>query len=181
MSNKKFGLYNKNKGIFLKPVYNRLLKPYNDEFLIAYKSSGYGLIDIKGNAVTDFIFDEIRYWNDTSLLGLKEDYWSISDINTGEPLIDEIRDFDMLSQKEELILLFRKEEQFGVISSAYGLIVNPTFNDVLNIGTEDHPIYFTEKYISEAEFYIVIYYNSTGDIIRKQVFTSEEYDKIYCN
>jgi hypothetical protein len=181
LNNKKFGLYNRNLNVFLKPIYNRLLKPYNNQLLIAYKSGGYGLIDINGNAVTEFIYDEIIYWNDTSLLGMKDDHWSITDITAGEPLVDEIRDFDIFSQKEEMILLFRKEEQYGVVSSTEGLIINPTFNDVLNIGTEEHPIYFTEKYISEAEFYIVIYYNSKGEIIRKQVFTDEEYDKIYCN
>jgi len=181
LNNKKFGLYNKKLGIYLKPIYDRLLKPYNHQLLIAYKSGGYGLIDAKGNAVTEFIYDDIKFWNDTSLLGMKEDFWNIVDIQSGASLVDEIRDFDILSQENETILLFRKEEQFGVVSNSEGLIINPTFNDILNIGTEEHPVYFTEKYIHEAEFYIVIYYNSKGEIIRKQVFTDEEYDKIYCN
>jgi hypothetical protein len=181
LNNKKFGLYNRSLGIYLKPVYNRLLKPYNHQFLIAYKAGSYGLIDAKGKATIEFIYDEIMYWNDTSLLCSSEGYWNITDIQTGEVLVKEIKEFDFLSQAEEMIILFRREEQFGIASNVEGLIINPTFNDILNIGSEAEPIYFTEKYISEAEFYIVIYYNSKGEIIRKQVFTDEEYDMIYCN
>ena len=91
------------------------------------------------------------------------------------------RDFDFLAEQDEMIMLFRKEEKFGVVSNTKGLIIEPTFNDILNIGSLEEPVYFTEKYIPEAEFYIVIYYNSRGEILRKQVFTDEEYDKIYCN
>jgi hypothetical protein len=112
---------------------------------------------------------------------LNEGLWNITDIKSGESKVKEIKDFDVLAEDNEKILLFRKEDQFGIVSNTEGLIINPTFNDILNIGSADEPIYFTEKYISEAEFYIVIYYNSKGEIIRKQVFTDEEYDKIYCN
>jgi len=181
LNNKKFGIYNKREGIYLKPMYDRLLKPFNSQYLTAYKSGGYGLINLKGDAITDFSYDEIIYWNDTSILVKMEETWNITDLKTGEILLDEIRDFDFLNEGEEKIILFRKEEQFGIVSNIEGIIISPTFNDILNIGSEETPIYFTEKYISEAEFYIVIYYNSKGEIIRKQVFTDEEYDMIYCN
>jgi hypothetical protein len=181
LNNKKFGIYNKRLGIYLKPAYDRLLKPYNSQFLIAYKSGGYGLINLKGDAITDFSYDEIIYWNDTSILVKIEETWNITDLTTGEVLLDEIKDYDFLNEEDEKTILFRKEEQFGIVSNIEGIIISPTFNDILNIGTEKTPIYFTEKYISEAEFYIVIYYNSKGEIIRKQVFTDEEYDMIYCN
>jgi hypothetical protein len=181
LNNRKFGLYNKNLGVYLKPVYDRLLKPYNHQYLIAYKTGGYGLIDKNGNAITEFVYDEIKYWNDTSMLGMKDGLWNIADIQTEALLVGEIRDFDFLSEQEEMIILFRREEQFGIVSNKEGLIIDPTFNDILNIGSEEEAVYFTEKYISEAEFYIVIYYNSKGEILRKQVFTDEEYDKIYCN
>jgi hypothetical protein len=181
LNNKKFGIYNKRLGIYLKPAYDRLLKPYNSEYLIAYKIGGYGLINFKGESITDFSYDEIIYWNDSSILVKVEDNWNITELQTGEILLDGIKDFDFLNEEEEKIILFRKEEQFGIVSSTEGIIISPTFNDILNIGNEETPVYFTEKYISEAEFYIVIYYNSKGEIIRKQVFTDEEYDMIYCN
>ncbi len=181
LNNKKFGIYNKRLGIYLKPAYDRLLKPYNSELLIAYKRGGYGLINYKGESITDFSYEEIIFWNDTSILVKMDDIWNITELQTGKVLLDEIRDFNFLNEGEEKIILFRKEEQFGIVSNKEGIIISPTFNDILNIGNEETPIYFTEKYISEAEFYIVIYYNSKGEIIRKQVFTDEEYDMIYCN
>ena len=181
LNNKKFGLYNKNLNIYIKPVYDRLLKLYNDQLLIAYKSGGYGLINLKGESITDFDYDEILHWNDTSILVKSGEDWNITDLKSGEILLDGLRDFDFLNEGEEKTILFRKEENFGVVSNVEGIIINPTFNDIINIGSQEIPIYFTEKYISEAEFYIIIYYNSRGEIIRKQVFTDEEYDMIYCN
>lgn len=181
LNNKKFGIYNKRLGIYLKPAYDRLLKPYNSELLIAYKRGGYGLINFRGESITEFSYDEIIFWNDTSILVKRDDIWNITELQTGDVLLDEIKDFDFLNEEEEKIILFRKVEQFGIVSNKEGIIISPTFNDILNIGSEETPIYFTEKYISEAEFYIVIYYNAKGEIIRKQVFTDEEYDMIYCN
>jgi hypothetical protein len=59
--------------------------------------------------------------------------------------------------------------------------VGATFNDIINIGTQGTPVYFCEKFIIEADFYVVIYYDAKGKILRKQIFTDpEEYEKIYC-
>ena len=61
------------------------------------------------------------------------------------------------------------------------LIHDTKFNDIINIGTVENPVYFAEKYIIEADFYVIIYYDAKGKILRKQIFTEEaEYEKIYC-
>ena len=145
LKNKKFGIYNKNLRMNVSPVYDRLLKPYNDKYMIAFKSNGYGLIDDKGNTISEFEYDDIKYWNDTSLLGLKQGLWNIVDLQTKDVLLDEIRDFDFLAEQDEMIMLFRKEEKFGVVSNTKGLIIEPTFNDILNLGSLEEPVYFTEN------------------------------------
>ena len=60
------------------------------------------------------------------------------------------------------------------------MVITPTFNDIVNIGSKKKPVYFAEKFIREALFYVVIYYDSKGRILRKQVFNEEEYNSIYC-
>jgi hypothetical protein len=42
------------------------------------------------------------------------------------------------------------------------------------------PLYFTEKQVEEAGIYVVIYYDKDGRQLRKQVFETDEYEKIYC-
>ena len=79
------------------------------------------------------------------------------------------------------ILLITKDSKSGILSNKHGEVVGATFNDIVNIGSVENPVYFAEKYILEAEFYVVIYYDASGKILRKQIFTeAEEYDKIYC-
>ncbi len=181
LSNRKFGIYNKKSGIFLKPKYDRLLKPYNEDFLIAHMEDGLGLIDYKGEAVTSFKYEEIVFWNDSSFMARENDMWHIIDVFSNEYLLEGITDFNHLKNEKEQVLLIRIDDNYGIVSNLDGVIISPTFTDIIAIGSEDYQIYFAEKYISEAEFYIVIYYNATGEILKKQVFTDEEYDMIYCN
>lgn len=182
LNNKKFGIYNQHHNIYLKPAYDRLLKTYNDNFLIAFQKKGYGLIGTSGNKSTDLEFDDIRYWNDTSMLVKENDIWHLFDIINNDYIIENIFDYQILTNDgHEKTVLFTAEGNYGIINNLRGFIINPSFNDIVDIGSEEHPVYFAEKYIPEAEFYIVIYYDENGEVLRKQVFSDEEYDKIYCN
>jgi hypothetical protein len=140
------------------------------------------LADLENKDATSYQFDEIRPWNDSVALVLKQGTWKLYDIPGGGHLIDGISDFSELRKdNEETILLIKKEGKMGVLSNLHDLIVGPTFDDIVNVGTVKNPVYFCEKYIKEADFYVVIYYNAEGKILRKQVFTEpEEYAKIYC-
>ena len=180
-SKKKFGLYNKLEDILIEPAFERILKRYNTDYLIAYQEDGYGLIDAKGNEITPFISEEIRYWNDTAMVAREDGYWHIIDIRSGEMVLADIYDFNLLNDQDEKIMLFLKEELYGVVSNTRGIIINNTFNDIINLGNDHKPLYFAEKFIPEAGFYIVLYYDGAGKLLRKQVFDESEYDKIYCN
>jgi hypothetical protein len=48
------------------------------------------------------------------------------------------------------------------------------------VGSDEKPLYFTEKRVEEADIYVVIYYDQAGKFLRKQVYESEEYDRIVC-
>jgi len=48
------------------------------------------------------------------------------------------------------------------------------------VGTAEKPLYFTEKNVEEAEIFVVIYYNDQGTMIRREIYESDEYDRIYC-
>jgi tetratricopeptide (TPR) repeat protein len=180
--NGRFGIYNYEKKVFLSTKYEKQLKPLGSRYFIGSKRSGFGLADLENKDATSYQFDEIRPWNDSVALVLKQGTWKLYDIPGGGHLIDGISDFSELRKdNEETILLIKKEGKMGVLSNLHGLIVGPTFDDIVNVGTVKNPVYFCEKYIKEADFYVVIYYNAEGKILRKQVFTEpEEYAKIYC-
>jgi len=109
-------------------------------------------------------------------------YWSLYNIFKDENVYDKIIDPYFIRQdKEERVMIFRNDKGFGIFSSLKGEVVAAGYNDVINIGTIKTPIFFAEKYIDEADFYIAIYYNKEGKIIRRQAFNDEDYDLIYCD
>ena len=129
----------------------------------------------------DTLGDQIRLWNDTSWLIHSGNQWFIRSKYSGRVFYPGMVSVNKIheSQKDEFYLVENKNG-FGILSSHSGSFINISFTDILDIGTENCPVYFAEKYIPEAELYIIIYYSNSGEVIRKQVFTSGEYSNIYC-
>jgi hypothetical protein len=80
-----------------------------------------------------------------------------------------------------MVVRVQQDGHFGVVSNVHGVIIPATFSDVINLGSPEKPFYFTDKRVSEAEIDVVIYYDHRGKLVRKQVYESDEYDKIYCD
>ena len=69
-----------------------------------------------------------------------------------------------------------------MLSNKRGTVIPISFSDLVNLGPADEPIYFTEKHVTEASIFVVIYYDGNGKLIRREVYDdSEEYEKIYCS
>ena len=88
---------------------------------------------------------------------------------------------EISSPDDTKFYLAENDTGFGVLGTRSGQLINLTFTDIINLGFDNRPIYFAEKYIPEADLYIVIYYSQDGKLLRKQVFSSQEYSKIYCH
>jgi len=180
LKEKKFGLYDTKSQKLIKPRYERNVLPYSNDYFIAYKG-GYGIITAAEDPVTGFEFEEIRYWNDSAAWVKKNFVWSILSIKDKTIRLSKIRSFQNIKDSDgEKIVRVQQDNYFGVVSNRKGVLVAPTFTEILNIGSEDKPFYFTEKRVEEAGIYVVIYYNSAGQFVRKQVYEEEEYEKIYC-
>ncbi len=180
--NGKFGIYHHDKNVFLSTKYQKALKPFGNKYFIGTRGSSFGLVDLDNKEVTGYHFDQILDWNDSVALVSENGEWKLYDIHNKKYVYEGISEYKVLRHDDgEKILLITKESKNGILSNKHGLVVGPTFNDIINLGTQETPVYFCEKYIIEAEFYVVIYYDATGKILRKQIFTEpEEYEKIYC-
>ena len=178
----KFGIFNYNKNVFLSTKYQKALVPFGNLYFIGTKGDSYGLVDLNNKDVTGYKFKEILDWNDSIALVKVEDQWRLYDIKHDTYIYEGISEYKVLRHdEEEKILLITKDSQNGILSNKYGEVVSTTFNDIINIGTTETPVYFAEKYVLEADFYVIIYYDAKGNILRKQIFTDEaEYEKIYC-
>ena len=81
----------------------------------------------------------------------------------------------------EKVAIVHQDLHYGVISNRRGEIIPPNFSDIINVGSDEEPLYFAEKNVEEAGIYVVIYYDKNGKFLRKQVYEESEYERIYCN
>ncbi len=177
----KFGLFDLRNDLVIKPAFRKKLTRYGD-YLVGLKDDGYGLLDLEGEELTEFNFASIEKWNDEVALVKKEGSWALYEINTEEYILEEIQRIDYLKDDpEEKIAYLLTNEGFGVFSNTRGEILSPSFNDIINLGTVENPLYFAEKHVPEADFYVVVYTDSDGNTIRSDAFRENEYDLIVCD
>ncbi len=178
---KKFGLFDLKNRKLIKPLFERNVRPFQTNIFIASKEGYLGFIDVEAKPFGDFEFEEILEWNDSSALVKKNFQWMIFNWYTNKASISRIKDYRMiLNSDSEKIMIIHQDNAYGIISNRVGIVIPPTFSDIVNIGSDEEPMYFTEKNVEEAGIYVVIYYNKQGKLLRRQVYEKEEYDEIYC-
>jgi len=178
----KFGMYNIAQKKLIKPEYTKNLVPYNTHVLVAFKDGKFGLVDWDNKPLSKFDFDEIHYWNDSAALVKKAYQWMIYEIKSSRVLQDKIKDFTLIhNSSHKKLAIIHRENNFGVISGTEGTIIPITFSDIVNVGSADKPLYFTEKHVEEAGIFVVIYYSAEGKLLRREVYEQDDYDRIYCS
>jgi hypothetical protein len=182
LQNMKFGLYNLTSKKMIKPQYDKNLVVYNNSTISVYKDGFYGFIDWNNNPKSNFDFDEILYWNDTTALIKRKAQWMIYHIETKRVEEDFLKSITFIADNQkEKIALVKQGISLGVMSNRRGFIIPATFSDVMNLGSSEEPLYFTEKHVEEADIYVVIYYDKDGKVLRRQVIEDKDYEKIYCS
>jgi hypothetical protein len=181
LKSSKFGLYDYVRKKQIHPSYAKNLVRYNEKVITASREGLYGFIDWDNKPISKFEFKEVRYWNDTTAL-VKKETWMLYEIKTASILLDKIKDFTMIrdEQNEKLAIVYQDTDH-GVLHSRNGTIIPISYSDIINVGSAEKPLYFTEKHVEEASLFVVIYYNAQGEALRKEIYDPEDYDKIYCN
>ncbi|MEM8568582.1 MAG: hypothetical protein AAGF85_19150, partial [Bacteroidota bacterium] len=179
----KFGLHSSEYGFTVAPDYDQRIKGYGEILFTAVKKNAYTFIDNDGRELIKLNnVEAIEYWQDSLALVKKDGVWKFYDIYQNQWQDLSMKSFnDIRSEEGERRIIALGSEGYGILSSKYGEIIPLSFNDIVPVGPVDHPVYFTEKHIAEAEFYVVIYYDNNGEVIRKQAFEALDYDLIYCD
>lgn len=182
LKSKKFGLFDPKSKRQIRPLFDRNVNILDEDHLVAYYESGYGIIGWDAKPQTEFEFLEIQPWTESVIWASRNHQWILINYRTKEILFDKIRDFSYLrNEAAEKLVIIHRDGYYGVLSNTHGQVIAPTFHDILNLGTAETPLYFTEKRVEEAGIYVVIYYDKNGKLIRRQAYEEEEYDRIYCD
>jgi hypothetical protein len=176
----KFGLFDCKTRKLIKPQYSKNLISYNNNHLIAYKDEMVGFIGWDNKPLSKLQFNEIRFWNDTTAFVRKDGQWMLYAIKAQKVIVDKINNLNFITDGDEKLVIVQQERRFGVIHNKKGIIIPINFSDILNVGSADVPLYFTEKHVEEASIFVVIYYDSKGNMLRKEVYEQDDYEKIYC-
>ncbi len=192
----KFGFYYYKTQTLVKPEYEAIVRLYsqpsgNDStaraLLIARKQGKYGIIDLDNKALTPFAFDQVQYWNDTVALMQTEEQWQLYWL-TAPPdapaaqrmLVEGIEDYEEIASGTEKRLKIYKDNAYGIVSPTGKILIPAVYDAVIMLGEGDTYLYQVEKYIPEAELYVVLYLDASGNVLRRQTLTAEQYDLIYC-
>ena len=177
----KVGILNLEKGLAIPPAYESLITPYSDTVLMAKKGGLIGFINGKNKALSGFDFDEVKYWNDSLALVRIEEEWLLHHIATEEAVYEKIMGFEFLENSEtEKRILVSTEKGKGVYSATLGELIEPTYDDIKVLGTAEKPVYFAVKMVTEADLYVVIYFDAYGKKLFTLTYRQDQYFKIAC-
>jgi len=178
----KFGLFDCKRKKLIKPQYAKNLSCYNSQVNVVYKDGLYGFAGWDNKPIGKPEFSEVRYWNDTAAFVRRNEEWMIYEIKAQKVLVDKVRDYRLIRDRNgEKLAIIQQEHNYGVIHNSKGTVIPITFSDIINVGSPDQPLYFTEKHVEEASLFVVIYYNANGKMLRKEVYEHDDYEKIYCS
>jgi hypothetical protein len=181
LKNYKFGAYHAAFKKLIKPQYDKNVIVYNAKTLAVFQRGKYGLLNWDGKPVSAFDYNEIKHWTDTVALVRQNRQWSFYNIDSKKIVGENLDETQYIVDSPIYKLaIVRQGTTFGVIDNKRGYVIPLTFSDIVNIGSAEDPLYFTEKHVEEAGISVVIYYNSEAKMIRRQVFEEEDYEKIYC-
>jgi hypothetical protein len=182
LKDRKFGLAALQPLRIMKPQYEKNVVRYNDQALLVFKGGKCGLVGWDNKPITAFDFDEIRFWNDTTLLVRRNYRWAYYNLVTKKLTLDDVKDFSVVRDSpKEKIFIIHHDNYYGVMSSKEGILIAPTFSLIKNLGSDEEPLYFAEKHVEEASVYVVVYYNKKGEVLKRLVFEEDEYEKIICD
>jgi len=183
LKNKKFGAYHPARKLTIPPQYEALLQFYDTEgtLLIAKKNGLFGLIDRNNKERAPFQFEDIRFWLQSVALVKENDQWRLYDLNNKIYFLQPFDDISYIQSTEsEIVLKVYANQQYGILSNVRGPIIPAEYDDLGNAGDEKVPFYVAEKQIDTANVYLLFYFDQNGQLLRKQIFSEEVYQKIVC-
>ena len=177
-----FGLLNGLTRKLVRPQYDKNINTYKNNLLIAIRGGRHGFIDWDNKPQSKFEFEDVRFWNDSIALVKRSSQWEMLSLSSGKTVLSGIREIIPIREDaNEKLFIMNQNNLFGVVSSTRGRVIPFSFSDLVNVGSAEEPLYFTEKHVAEASVFVVIYYDRSGKMLRREVYEEpEDYEKIYC-
>ncbi|MEQ8469557.1 MAG: WG repeat-containing protein [Marinoscillum sp.] len=180
LRNGKIGCFDLQNGALIPAEYSARIKKVGKYYQVS-KEGLYGLVDEHNKQLFPAEYDEIKEWNDTSIWVRTNAHWQLISLQ-GDVFLGKIQTLNMwMKLGDEQLAMVLGEGGTGLYSNKRGEILAAQYNEIINVGSENEPVFFAEQHLKTAAFFVVTYFNLGGEAIKSQAFRPEEYDQIYCD
>lgn len=177
----KIGAFDLTNDKLIPAEYNERIERFGSEKYLVRKTDGYTVIDANNKALLPGLYGDITYWSDSTLWVKKGSLWSLIGYDGSELISKVVSVRSWLQVGDESFVIIFGEGGHGLVSDQRGMILPMQYNDILNVGTKESPIFFAEQHLETAGLFIVTYFNFNGVAFKSQAYRPDEYDRIYCD
>lgn len=180
LEQKVIGCYDLIHKIQLPSVYSTRIERAGSLYYQVQKTEKTGIVNQQNEEVIPIMYDQITNWNDTSFWARQGDQWFLLDHhNQTLETMKSVKPW--FNAGEEQYYVMRKETGQGLYSNLRGPVLRCQYNDIVNLGTSETPLFFAEEHLKTASFFVVTYFNRLGESIKSQAYRPEAYDAVYCD
>jgi hypothetical protein len=180
LSNKKFGLFNEKDSTLIEARFNRPLITYSDSLFITVNENKYGILNRNDSLLVPVNYSEIRYLSDTVAILNNNFRWMFWDIKHHKPLLDNVSDYWLHEVAGQNVYKIFKGIGYGIWTPQLGAILNSTFSEISIVAKGEEVVYIAEKWVEEADIVIMLYYNKLGNLFRKEILSTADYEDLTC-
>ena len=101
-------------------------------------------------------------------------------MNRGRIMLDNVSDYWELTTESGTFFKIFKGIGYGVWHPQAGLILNSTYDELSIKANGQEMAFITEKWVEEANLVVMLYYNRAGELFRKSVLSTEQYERLQC-
>jgi hypothetical protein len=181
----KFGLYNPVADVRIPPLYNASIVPYqhNSTRYIAIANNGkYGLLDAQNKTIIPFAYDEIRFWQANVAMIRLGKQWYFFDIKTKKLLQESSFESPILvwQNGNKQIMKIRKKNIDLLWSNQHDKPIVFAAPEIRNMAEQtSEKAFFFGASLQDAH-YRIVYFDAEGAILREQLLSEADYDRIVC-
>lgn len=180
LKNNQIGCIDLNNQSVIPAVYQSRIERFGDNYLVS-KNNKQGVLNAGNKTVVPIEYEELRVWNDTTFWAREDAEWSLKTYD-GETILNGVSAVKKwYNYTHANYHIFTKEDKHGIIDPDKGILIPPMYNDILNLGTETSPLFFAEQHLEASDFFVVTYFDASGNTVKSQAYRSDEYELIYCD
>jgi hypothetical protein len=165
-------------------VLNAIAKPYGPSkwFFIVRTKDKAGLMDGSGKMVIPAVYEDLMYWNPTRCLVKRNGFWYFYMVESGKELVKAMKSIQVMMEREnEVIYQVESDKKVGVESTLRGELSPTDSDEIVPFESGNHIIFFAGRRVQSSSVYNLSYVDQNGQLIKTQLLTEDEYDKIICD